>query len=67
MNMSSDILAYHLLKGANFSEYHKQLTREIISQLKYEVIKTQLMKISCDNPRGTSFQNPMLDAKVETI
>lgn len=67
MNMSSDILACHLLKGANFSKYHKQLTRETISQLKYEVIKTQLMKISGDKPRGTSFQNPMLDAKVETI
>ena len=44
-NMSSDILAYHLLKAANLSEYHEQTTRATTSELKYEVTKTQLKKI----------------------
>ena len=38
--MSSDILACQLLKAANLSEYHEQLTRATISNLNYDVIKT---------------------------
>ena len=38
--MSSDILAYRLLKAANFLEYHEQLTSVTVSELKYDTTKT---------------------------
>lgn len=41
-NISSDILANFLLNRANLPEYHKQLSRATISELKYELTKTQL-------------------------
>lgn len=65
--MLSDILVYHLLKGANVSEYHEQLTTETIPELKYGVKKTQLKKIFRDNSGGTCFEDPRLDKKVKSI
>ena len=53
-NMSSDILAYRLLKAANLSEYHEQLTRATISELNYDIMKTQLKKIFGDHPSACS-------------
>ena len=43
--MSSYFLAYQLLKAANLSEYHENLTRAAISQLNCDVMKTQLKNI----------------------
>ena len=62
-NISSDILAQPLLKAANLSEYHKQLTRAIISSLKYTAMKMQPKKIFSNNPGGSSLQNPLLEMK----
>lgn len=42
--MSTDILAYRLLKSANLSEHHQQLAKATIPELKYETMKTQLKK-----------------------
>ena len=47
--MSSDILAYRLLKSANLSEHHEQLTRATITELSYESMKLQLKKIFGDS------------------
>ena len=41
--MSSDILAYRILKVANISEHHQQLARA--QNLTYEEMKGQLKKI----------------------
>ena len=46
--MSTDILAYRLLKSANLSESHEQLAKATISDLTYECMKTQLKKIFGD-------------------
>ena len=48
--MSSDILAYRLLKSANLSESHEQLARATISgDLTYDAMKKQLKRIFGDN------------------
>ena len=58
-NMLSAILAYRLLKAANISEYYEQLTRATISDLNYDVMKTQLKKIFGNNPSScSSLENP---------
>lgn len=62
-NMSGDILAYQLLKAANLSKYHGQLTRATIFNLNYDAIKTQLKKIFEDNPSAChSLENPSFAA-----
>lgn len=69
-NMSSDILAYRLLKAANLSEYHEQLTRATIQELNYDVMKSQLKKIFGDNPGTSSLESTSFNPssiKVESI
>ena len=70
-NMSSDILAYRLLKAANLPEYHEQLTRATIPDLNYDIMKTQLKKIFGDNPSACSnLENPSMSSsnvKFESI
>ena len=46
--MSDDILAYPLLKSANLSEQHEQLAKATISDLKFDIMKDQLKKVSGD-------------------
>ena len=48
--MSTDILAYRLLKSANLTESHEQLARATAPELKYESVKKQLKKIFGDSP-----------------
>ena len=66
--MSTDILAYRLLKSADLSEYHQQLAKATISKLDYETMKSQLKKIFGDSvacsieDSGSSFSN---NVKVE--
>ena len=48
-DMSSDILAYRLLKSANLNEQQEQLAKATISTLTYESMKTQLKKIFGDD------------------
>ena len=51
--MSSDILAYRLLKSANLSQAHEQLARATITgDLSYEAMKKQLKRIFGDNVDG---------------
>ena len=63
-SMSSDILAYRLLKSANLSETHEQLARATISELKYENMKTQLRKIFGDSNNITDCGD-LVKVKVE--
>ena len=53
--MSTDILAYRLLKSANLSEQHQQVAQATINKLTYDTIKTQLKKIFGDNPESKLF------------
>ena len=46
-SISSDISSYQLLKAANFSEYHEQLTRAVISNLNFDSPSSW---ISLENP-----------------
>ena len=46
--MSSDILAYRLLKSANLSTANEQLAKATVAELDYETMKTQLLKIFGD-------------------
>ena len=48
--MSSDILAYRLLKSASLTEQQEQLARATINTLAYDAMKTQLKKIFADSP-----------------
>ena len=44
MSLSTDIMAYRLLKSANLSEAHEQLAKATIPSLTYEDMKMQLKK-----------------------
>ena len=65
--MSSDILAYRLLKSANLSEQHEQLARATITKFDYESMKTQLKKIFGDSAEDGATSEFKSDVKVESI
>ena len=48
MSLSTDVMAYRLLKSANLSETHEQLAKATIPELTYDAMKTQLRKIFGD-------------------
>ena len=52
--MSTDVLAYHLLKSANLLETYEQLARATIKELKYDEMQLQLKKIFGDNDNSNS-------------
>ena len=52
--MSTDVLAYCLLKSADLSETHEQLARATIKELKYDEKQLQLKKIFGDNDNSNS-------------
>ena len=61
-SLSSNVLAYRLLKSANLSEQHEQLARATISDLTYEQMKLQLKKIfgdssMCQRSNSEGFSN----------
>ena len=64
-SMSSDILAYRLLKSANISESHEQLARATVKELTYEEMKDQLKKIFGDKGALTKSDSDFSDVKVE--
>ena len=45
---SDDLLAYRLLKSANLTTRDEQLVKATIGELKYETVKTKLVKIFSD-------------------
>ena len=47
--ISDDVLAYRLLKSANLSTRDKQLVKATITELKYDLLKSKLIKIFSDN------------------
>ena len=47
-SLSSDVLAFRVLKSANLSQAHEQLAKATISDLKYDLMVTQLKKIFSD-------------------
>ena len=51
--MSSDILAYRLLKSANVSEQHEQLARATVNAFTYDEMKDKLKKIFGDKASGS--------------
>ena len=61
--MSSDILAYRLLKSANVSEQHEQLARATIKGLTYDQMKEQLKKIFGDQ----TLSNESVSVKIEPV
>ena len=63
--MSTDALAYHLLKSANLSETHEQLARVTIKELKYDEMQLQLKKIFGDN--GNSNFESQMNIKMQLI
>ena len=67
--MSSDILAYRLLKAANISESHQQLARAtIIGDLTYEAMKNQLKRIFGDDSINlTDVDNYNIEIKTESV
>lgn len=52
--LSTDVLAYRLLKSANLSEAHEQLARATIPELTYEAMKNQLKKIFADGDKSSN-------------
>ena len=54
MVLSTDIMAYRLLKSANLSESHEQLAKATIPNLTYEDMKAQLKKIFGDVSQSAS-------------
>ena len=51
--LSTDVLAYRLLKSANISKQHEQLAKATLDELKYDQMKNQLKKIFGDSCRPT--------------
>ena len=47
--ISDDVLAYRLLKSANLSTRDEQLVKATITELKYDSVKSKLIKIFSDN------------------
>ena len=47
--LSSDILAFRLLKSANLSKSNEQLARATVAELNYEDMKKQLLRIFGDH------------------
>ena len=48
-NISDDLLAYRLLKPANLPTRDEQIVKATITELKYDSVKTKLVKIFSDN------------------
>ena len=48
-NISDDVFAYRLLKAANLPTRDEQLVKATITELKYDSVKTKLVKIFSDN------------------
>ena len=65
MSLSSDVLAYRVLKSANLSEQHEQLARATISVLNYDNMKAQLRKIFVDSHKDDGFLSDLLSLKSE--
>ena len=65
--LSTDVLAYRLLKSANLSENHEQLARATITDLTYETMKTQLKKIFGDSSRDHLPSSDLTNIKVEPV
>ena len=63
--MSTDVLAYRLLKSANLSETHEQLARATTKELKYDEMQLQLKKIFGDNDNSNS--ESQVQIKMELI
>ena len=63
--MSTDVLAYRLLKSANLSETHEQLARTTIKELKYDEMQLQLRTIFEDNDNSNS--ESQVQIKMELI
>ena len=59
--LSTDVLAYRLLKSANLSESYEQLARATISKLAYDEMKSQLKKIFVDCSENSCKQSLGLD------
>ena len=66
-SLSTDVLAYRLLKSANLSETHEQLAKATISELTYECMKTQLKKIFGDVSQEKSSGNDLGAVKQEPL
>ena len=63
--MSEDILAYRLLRSANLPESQQQLARATISELTYQSMKTQLLKIFGDKSKVAAESGSCQEVKVE--
>ena len=62
--LSTDVLAYRLLKSANLSEAHEQLARATITDLTYDAMKAQLKKIFSHGEKSTSKADGVVILKV---
>ena len=66
MSLSTEIMAYRLLKSANLSENHEQLAKATIPQLSYDAMKTQLKKIFGDASEKKQDSNDLGAIKSES-
>ena len=65
-SLSTDVLAYRVLKSANLSQHHEQLARATISELTYEDMKKQLKKIFGDSSKDFGGVDTSI-VKIESI
>ena len=65
--LSTDVLAYRLLKSANLSEAHEQLARATITDLTYDAMKAQLKKIFSHGEKSTSKADGVDNIKSEPL
>ena len=63
--MSSDLLAYRLLKSANLTTRDEQLIKATVTELSYEVVKSKLMKIFSDTSEVPTAELDNLTVKQE--
>ena len=60
--MTDDLLAFRLLKSANLTSRDEQLVKATISELKYDLVKSKLVKVFSDD-----LDTPMIESKSDTI
>ena len=64
IKLPEPVLAYRVLKSANISPEKEQLARATITELKYEAMKKQILKIF-DETCLTKSSSPPVEVKVE--
>ena len=66
MNYPDDLLAYRLLKAANLESTHEKLIKATISDLKYDEVRSKLVKIFSDESADNFLESAFSSMNVKS-